>query len=114
MANPNPKDIRPAQIQDQLQKSVLGQEDVIRQVALSVYKHTTGMVPGNILLIGNSGTGKTTIMIAIQRLYAAHEAYAPFRVSTVTRWRAPQSVPPMSVRVTCDCSAIIGSNGPGG
>lgn len=83
MANPDPKEIRPAQIQEALQQSVLGQEDVIRQVALSVYKHTTGMVPGNILLIGNSGTGKTTIMIAIQRLYAAHEAYAPFRAMAI-------------------------------
>jgi ATP-dependent Clp protease ATP-binding subunit ClpX len=83
MANPEPKDIRPAQIQDELQQSVLGQEDVIRQVALSVYKHTTGMVPGNILLIGNSGTGKTTIMVAIQRLYAAHPAYEPFRAMAI-------------------------------
>ena len=83
MANPDPKEIRPAQIQDALQQSVLGQEDVLRQVALAVYKHTTGMVPGNILLIGNSGTGKTTIMVAIQRLYAAKPHYEPFRAMAI-------------------------------
>jgi ATP-dependent Clp protease ATP-binding subunit ClpX len=83
MANPDPKEIRPAQIQEALQQSVLGQEDVLRQVALAVYKHTTGMVPGNILLIGNSGTGKTTIMIAIQRLYAARPHYEPFRAMAI-------------------------------
>ena len=32
MANPDPREIRPAQIQDALQQSVLGQEDVVRQV----------------------------------------------------------------------------------
>ncbi|MBI5481627.1 MAG: AAA family ATPase [Deltaproteobacteria bacterium] len=78
-AEADPREIRPARIQEELQKSVLGQDDTLRQVALAVYKHTTGMVPGNILLIGNSGTGKTTIMVAIQRLYASLPHYQPFR-----------------------------------
>jgi ATP-dependent Clp protease ATP-binding subunit ClpX len=40
-------------------------------------------VPGNILLIGNSGTGKTTIMNNIQRLYQTIPEYRPFRAMTI-------------------------------
>jgi ATP-dependent Clp protease ATP-binding subunit ClpX len=82
-AGADPRDFRPAQIQAELQRSVLGQEETLRQVALAVYKHTTGKVPGNILLIGNSGTGKTTIMVAIQRLYASFPHYEPFRAMAI-------------------------------
>ena len=38
---------------------------------------------GNILLIGNSGTGKTTIMNNIQRLYDAVPAFRAFRAMTI-------------------------------
>jgi ATP-dependent Clp protease ATP-binding subunit ClpX len=79
----DPISVRPAQILDALQKSVLGQDAALRQVALAVYKHTTGMVPGNILMIGNSGTGKTTIMAAIQRLYSTTPQYQPFRAMAI-------------------------------
>ena len=40
-------------------------------------------MPGNILLIGNSGTGKTTIMNNIQRMYHEVEEYRPFRAMTI-------------------------------
>ena len=50
---------------------------------MAVYKHTTGKVPGNILLIGNSGTGKTTIMNNIQRMYHDVSEYRPFRAMTI-------------------------------
>ncbi|HEY3354680.1 MAG TPA: AAA family ATPase [Polyangia bacterium] len=79
----DPVAIRPAMILAELQKSVLGQDAALRHVALAVYKHTTGLVPGNILMIGNSGTGKTTVMAAIQRLYATLPAYRPFRAMAI-------------------------------
>ena len=82
-AAPDPVAVRPAQILDELKKSVLGQDAALRKVALAVYKHTTGMVPGNILMIGNSGTGKTTIMAAIQRLYSTMPEYQPFRAMAI-------------------------------
>ena len=72
--------ITPPQILEGLKKGVLGQDAALRFVSVSIYKHVTGKVPGNILLIGNSGTGKTTIMNNIQRLYNEVEEYAPFRV----------------------------------
>ncbi|MCU0233855.1 MAG: AAA family ATPase [Thermoanaerobaculales bacterium] len=75
--------ITPPQIFAELQKGVLGQNTALRFVAVAVYKHTTGKVPGNILLIGNSGTGKTTIMNNIQRMYHDVPEYRPFRAMTI-------------------------------
>jgi ATP-dependent Clp protease ATP-binding subunit ClpX len=43
----------------------------------------SGKVSGNILLVGNSGTGKTTIMNNIQRLYHEVPEYRPFRAVTI-------------------------------
>ncbi len=72
--------ITPPQILDALRKGVLGQDAALKFVSVSIYKHVSGKVPGNIILIGNSGTGKTTIMNNIQRLYNEVPEYAPFRV----------------------------------
>ena len=75
--------ILPAEIFARLQEGVLGQDHALRYVAVAVYKHTTGKVPGNILLIGSSGTGKTTIMNNIQRLYHEVPEYSVFRAMTI-------------------------------
>jgi ATP-dependent Clp protease ATP-binding subunit ClpX len=75
--------IRPPEILEELRKGVLGQNTALRFVSVAVYKHTTGKVPGNILLIGNSGTGKTTIMNNIQRMYHDVPEYRPFRAMTI-------------------------------
>jgi ATP-dependent Clp protease ATP-binding subunit ClpX len=77
------EEISPPQIFDELRKGVLGQNTALRFVSVAVYKHTTGKVPGNILLIGNSGTGKTTIMNNIQRMYHDVGEYRPFRAMTI-------------------------------
>jgi ATP-dependent Clp protease ATP-binding subunit ClpX len=75
--------ITPPEIFSELQKGVLGQSTALRYTSVAVYKHTTGKVPGNILLIGNSGTGKTTIMNNIQRMYHEVAEYRPFRAMTI-------------------------------
>lgn len=77
------EEIAPPQIFDELRKGVLGQDGALRYVSVAVFKHTTGKVPGNILLIGNSGTGKTTIMNNIQRMYHDVAEYRPFRAMTI-------------------------------
>jgi ATP-dependent Clp protease ATP-binding subunit ClpX len=77
------EEIVPPQIFDELNKGVLGQNTALRFASVAVYKHTTGKVPGNILLIGNSGTGKTTIMNNIQRMYHDVPEYRPFRAMTI-------------------------------
>jgi ATP-dependent Clp protease ATP-binding subunit ClpX len=75
--------ITPPMIFDELNKGVLGQTTALRYVSVALYKHATGKVPGNILLIGNSGTGKTTIMNNIQRMYHDVAEYHPFRAMTI-------------------------------
>jgi ATP-dependent Clp protease ATP-binding subunit ClpX len=76
-------EIRPPFIFQELQRGVLGQDKALRFVSVAIYKHATGKVSGNILLIGNSGTGKTTIMNNIQRLYHEVPEYRPFRAVTI-------------------------------
>ncbi len=75
--------IHPTDILDELGRGVLGQDRSLRYVAVAIFKHTTGKVPGNLLMVGNSGTGKTTIMNNIQRLYNEVPEYQPFRAVTI-------------------------------
>jgi ATP-dependent Clp protease ATP-binding subunit ClpX len=77
------EDITPAQILAELRTGVLGQDDALRFVSVAIYKHATGKVSGNIILIGNSGTGKTTIMNNIQRLYHEVPEFNPFRAMAI-------------------------------
>lgn len=76
-------DVKPPAIFAELKRGVLGQDKALRFVAVAVYKHTTGKVSGNLLMIGNSGTGKTTIMNNLQRLYNEVEEYRAFRAVTI-------------------------------
>jgi ATP-dependent Clp protease ATP-binding subunit ClpX len=68
---------------DELQRGVLGQERALRFVSVAIHKHVLGKVSGNILLIGSSGTGKTTIMNNIQRLYDTVPGFENFRAVTI-------------------------------
>ena len=76
-------EIRPPEIFDRLREGVLGQDKALRHVSVAVYKHVLGRVSGNLLMIGNSGTGKTTIMNNLQRLYHDTPEYRPFRAVTI-------------------------------
>ncbi len=75
--------IEPPWIFEELKHGVLGQDKALRFVAVAIFKHTTGKVPGNLLMVGNSGTGKTTVMNNIQRLYNEVPEYGPFRAVTI-------------------------------
>ncbi len=77
-ANLNPTDIYAC-----LSRKVLGQDDAVKQIAVSVYKHIQGVKWGNILLIGNSGTGKTTIMNAVLSFYLDHPELARYQTMLV-------------------------------
>jgi ATP-dependent Clp protease ATP-binding subunit ClpX len=72
--------MRPVDIYDELSKRVIGQQESLRYVSVAIFKHLQGEKYGNLLLIGNSGTGKTTIMRAIEALYGAYEELAEYRV----------------------------------
>lgn len=73
----------PLEIYTFLTSKTLGQEEVLRKVAVAIYKHINGLRAGNILLIGNSGTGKTTIMNTIQKFYEQHPALKKHRAMTI-------------------------------
>jgi ATP-dependent Clp protease ATP-binding subunit ClpX len=59
--------LRPRDIFDELRKSVVGQDDAIREISVALVKHLVGQPAPNILLIGNSGSGKTTLMRAVEQ-----------------------------------------------
>jgi ATP-dependent Clp protease ATP-binding subunit ClpX len=75
--------ITPKVLFDELQRGVLGQERALRFVSVAIHKHVLGKVSGNILLIGSSGTGKTTIMNNIQRLYDTVPGFEAYRAVTI-------------------------------
>ena len=77
------KKLKPTDIHAYLSQKVLGQEGVLKQVSVSVYKHIKGVKWGNILLIGNSGTGKTTIMKAVFEFYLEHRELADYQTVLV-------------------------------
>src|SRR5689334_1842441 len=63
--------LRPRDVFEELHKTVVGQDDVLREIAVAVVKHLVGHPAPNILLIGNSGSGKTTLMRAVEQFLAS-------------------------------------------
>ncbi|HVR43823.1 MAG TPA: AAA family ATPase [Thermoanaerobaculia bacterium] len=57
----------PQEIYDALRTTVIGQDEALREVSVSLVKHLGGHPAPNILIIGNSGSGKTTLMKAVER-----------------------------------------------
>jgi ATP-dependent Clp protease ATP-binding subunit ClpX len=76
-------DLDPKRLFAELRRGVLGQDRALRFVAVAVHKHVLGELAGNILLIGSSGTGKTTIMNNLQRLYDTVPGLEQFRAVTI-------------------------------
>ena len=72
--------MKPVEIFDFLSHQVIGQEEALRYVSVAIFKHLQGEKYGNLLLIGNSGTGKTTIMRGIDSLYHTHDDFREHRV----------------------------------
>ena len=77
------KNFLPKKIFEFLSKGVLGQDGVLKYVSVALYRHINHSKAGNILLIGNSGTGKTTIMKAIKAFYDAYKELKIFRVMVI-------------------------------
>ena len=73
----------PPEINKNLQRDVIGQEEVLRFVSVAIYKHMQGEPYGNLMLIGNSGTGKTTVMRAMERLYVEHAEFHKYRAVVI-------------------------------
>jgi ATP-dependent Clp protease ATP-binding subunit ClpX len=75
--------MKPVEIYDFIRQDVLGQEEALRYVSVAIFKHLQGEKYGNLLLIGNSGTGKTTIMRSMERLYRDTEAFREYRTVVI-------------------------------
>lgn len=78
-----PRTFLPKDINAYLTAKVLGQAGVLRLISVSIYKHIHGLKAGNVLFIGNSGTGKTTVMRAISQFYDDHEELSAFRTMVI-------------------------------
>ena len=78
--------IQPPEIFKLLNREVIGQDAALREMAVAIYKHLISHRTGNVLLIGNSGTGKTTIMRSVERFFAEEKELARF--STIIRINA--------------------------
>jgi len=69
---------KPEEIFERLSVGVIDQDLALQQISVSLYKHLERIKVGNILLIGNSGTGKTTIMKAIEDMFSADSRLSRF------------------------------------
>jgi len=63
--------LRPREVFEELSKTVVGQDEAIRELSVAVVKHLVGHPAPNMLLIGNSGSGKTTLMRAVEQFLAS-------------------------------------------
>jgi ATP-dependent Clp protease ATP-binding subunit ClpX len=50
---------------------------------VAIFKHLSGERYGNLMMIGNSGTGKTTVMRSMERMYMEHEEFEKYRVVVI-------------------------------
>jgi len=73
----------PVEINQLLQRDVIGQEEALRFVSVAIFKHVMGERYGNLMLIGSSGTGKTTIMRSVERLYEEKTELQKYRVVVI-------------------------------
>lgn len=60
----------PASIAEALSRTVVGQQQAVREMAIGLAKKISGARAGNILMIGSSGTGKTTLLRAVEAFLA--------------------------------------------
>ncbi|MFT5430666.1 MAG: ATP-dependent Clp protease ATP-binding subunit ClpX [Myxococcota bacterium] len=78
--------MRPPEIFTTLKPQVIGQSKALREVSVALYKHLIGHTTGNILMIGGSGTGKTTIMRAVEGMLDRGSEFGEY--GTVVRMNA--------------------------
>lgn len=76
----------PREISAELEKRVIGQAGAIKEMSIALSKKLAGLSVGNILMIGSSGTGKTTLMRAVEA-YLDARPHLSLR-STVIRMHA--------------------------
>ena len=83
---PPPSTPAPRDIAGALAKRVIGQREAIQEISIALSKKLAGLTVGNLLMIGSSGTGKTTLMRAVEH-YLDENSHLTVR-STVVRMHA--------------------------
>ncbi len=68
----------PRDIYEEIRKTVVGQDEAIREISVALVKHLVGAPAPNILLIGNSGSGKTTLMRAVEQFLSGRKDLTDF------------------------------------
>src|SRR5258708_39368347 len=63
--------LRPREVFEELSKTVVGQDEAIREISVAMVKHLVGHPAPNMLMIGNSGSGKTTLMRAVEQFLSS-------------------------------------------
>jgi ATP-dependent Clp protease ATP-binding subunit ClpX len=72
--------MRPRDIYNELNNDIIGQDEILKYVAVAIFKHVCGEKYGNIIMIGNSGTGKTSVMKSMERMYMTNPFFEKHRV----------------------------------
>ncbi len=72
--------LTPVDLFNVMRTHVSGQDEALRYVSVAIFKHLSGEPVGNLMMIGNSGTGKTTIMRAVEQMYLANPSFQKHRV----------------------------------
>jgi ATP-dependent Clp protease ATP-binding subunit ClpX len=57
----------PSVIAEKLLEDVVGQQAAVQELSIVMSKRLGGLRAGNVLMVGSSGTGKTTLMRAVER-----------------------------------------------
>ena len=78
--------ITPRQILDDLSQDVIGQDQALQDMSVAIFKHLIEHSSRNVLMIGNSGTGKTTIMRSVERFFSQTKSFEKY--STIIRINA--------------------------
>ena len=65
--------VRPPEIAEVLGSRVMGQPKAVKELSIALAKKLQGLATGNVLMVGSSGTGKTTLMRAIEAWLAARD-----------------------------------------
>jgi ATP-dependent Clp protease ATP-binding subunit ClpX len=78
--------ITPKQILADMSLDVIGQDQALQDMSVAIFKHLIEHSSRNVLMIGNSGTGKTTIMRSVERFFSQTEGFEKY--STIIRINA--------------------------
>ncbi len=70
--------LRPRDVFEEIRKTIVGQDDAIREMSVALVKHLVGHPAPNMLLIGNSGSGKTTLMRAVEQFLGSRAGLSDF------------------------------------